>query len=57
MKPMISTQQPKELDKDLVIKTLKGELLKTKKLLSRSDRNRIVLQQRLDDTKQRYSSL
>ena len=54
---MISTQQPKELDKDIVIKKLKGELLKTKTLLSCSDRNQTLLQQQLDDTKQSFCTL
>ena len=57
IRPMISTQKPNDLNKDFVIKMLKGELMKTKNLLSWSDRNRVVLQQRLDDTKQRCSSL
>ena len=48
---------PVEPVKDSRIKMLKGELMKTKKLLSCSDRNRAILQQRLDDTKQRCSSL
>ena len=52
VRPMIS--DPK---KDSLIKMLKGELMKTKNLLSCSDRNRVILQQRLDDTKQRCSSL
>ena len=57
MRPVISTQKPSDPNKDSPIKMLKGELMKTKNLLSCSDRNRAVLQQRLDDTKQRCSSL
>ena len=54
---MISTQKASDPKKDSLIKMLKGELMKTKNLLSCSDRNRAILQQRLDDTKQRCSSL
>ncbi|MCH9717101.1 MAG: hypothetical protein K0U52_08465 [Gammaproteobacteria bacterium] len=54
---MISTQKTNDLNKDFVIKKLKGELLKTKKLLSCSDDNRSVLNQRLDDAKQRLCTL
>ena len=57
VKPMISTQKPSDPNKDSVIKMLRGELMKNKNLLSCSDRNRAVLQQRLDDAKQRCSSL
>jgi len=56
VRPTISTQKASD-PKDSLIKMLKGELMKTKNLLSCSDRNRAVLQQRLDDTKQRCSSL
>ncbi len=54
---MISTQKPKPLNKDFVIKKLKGELMKTKLLLSCSDDNRTVLYQRLNESKQRLSTL
>ena len=57
VRPMISTQKASDPKKDSLIKMLKGELMKTKNLLSCSDRNRVILQQRLDDTKQRCSSL
>ena len=57
VRPMISTQKASDPKKDSLIKKLKGELMKTKNLLSCSDRNRVILQQRLDDTKQRCSSL
>ena len=57
VRPMISTQKASDPKKDSLIKMLKGELMKTKNLLSCSDRNRAILQQRLDDTKQRCSSL
>ena len=57
VRPMISTQKASDPKKDSLIKKLKGELMKTKNLLSCSDRNRAILQQRLDDTKQRCSSL
>ena len=57
VRPMISTQKAGDPKKDSLIKMLKGELMKTKNLLSCSDRNRAILQQRLDDTKQRCSSL
>ena len=57
MRPLMSTQKPSDPKKDSLIKMLKGELMKTKNLLSCSDRNRAILQQRLDDAKQRCSSL
>ena len=57
VRPMISTQKPSDRNKDFEIKMLKGELMKTKKLLSCSERNRTVLQQRLEDTEQKLSSL
>ena len=57
MRLMISTQKANDLNKDFVIKKLKGELMKTKKLLSCSDENRAVLYQRLDDSKQRLCTL
>jgi hypothetical protein len=53
----IFSVSPVESVNDSRIKMLKGELMKAKKLLSCSDRNRAILQQRLDDTKQRCSSL
>lgn len=54
---MISTQKPNDISKDFVIKKLKGELMKTKKLLSCSDDNRTVLYQRLDDSKKSLCTL
>ena len=56
VRPTISTQKASD-PKDSLVKMLKGELMKTKNLLSCSDRNRVILQQRLDDTKKRCSSL
>ena len=45
---MVSNTKPNVIDKDNVIKKLKKELIKTKKLLACSDKNRNILYQRLD---------
>ena len=53
---MVSNMKPNVIDKDNVIKKLKEELVKTKKLLACSDKNRNILYQRLDEFDQRHHS-
>ena len=53
---MVSNMKPNVIDKDNVIKKLKEELVKTKKLLACSDKNRNILYQRLDEFDQRHQS-
>jgi hypothetical protein len=51
---MVSNTKPNVVDKDNVIKKLEEELVKMKKLLACSDKNRNILYQRLDEFDQRH---
>jgi len=51
---MVSNTKPNVIDKDNLIKKLTKELIKTKKLLACSDKNRNILYQRLDEFDQRH---